>query len=57
MAVVVGEMTVEPAPEPQGHTAPAPAPLARGPLPAHVSSRIDQMLRVQAERRERLRAD
>jgi len=58
MAVVVGEMTVEPAVEPAPAAAGTdPGHAQHGPLPAQLYNRIEQPMRAKAERRERLRAD
>jgi hypothetical protein len=58
MPVAIGEITVEPAVEPErGASGAAPEQPAHAPLSQQKIDRIELALRVKAERRERLRAD
>ena len=57
MAVVVGEMTVEPAAAPEPAAPPMTEPAAADELTPALRVRIEQMLCTRAERHERLRAD
>jgi hypothetical protein len=56
MPVVIGEITVEPAAEPEGSTGTAPERPPHAPLSQQME-RIELSLRAKAERHERLRAD
>jgi hypothetical protein len=58
MPVVIGELTVEPAVEPdRGASGAAPEPPPHAPLAQQKIDRIELALRMRAERHERLRAD
>jgi hypothetical protein len=58
MPVVIGEMTVEPAVEPErGASGTAPDRPPHAPLAQQKIDRIELALRMRAERHERLRAD